>query len=66
MLAMIGAFLGWQLMLMTLLVASLMGAVVGIAIIVSGHGDSKYALPFGSFMAFAAVVTSTVNISVFQ
>ena len=66
MLAMIGAFLGWQLMLMTLLVASLMGSVVGIAIIVSGHGDSKYALPFGSFMAFAAVVTSTVNISVFQ
>ena len=66
MLAMIGAFLGWPLMFTTLLVASLLGSVVGIAIIVSGHGDSKYALPFGSFMAFSAVVISTANISVFQ
>ena len=66
MLAMIGAFLGWQLMLMTLLLASLLGSVVGLGIIISGHGDSKYALPFGSFLAIAAVATSTTNISVFQ
>ena len=66
MLAMIGAFLGWQLMLMTLLLASLLGSVVGIGIIVSGRGDSKYALPFGSFLALAAVATSTTNVSFFQ
>jgi leader peptidase (prepilin peptidase)/N-methyltransferase len=65
MLAMIGAFLGWQLMLMTLLLASLLGSVVGIGIIVSGRGDSTYALPFGSFLALAAVAASTTNVSVF-
>lgn len=56
MLAMIGAFLGWQLMLATLLLASLLGSVVGVAMLVLGLGDSKYALPLGSFLAVAAVV----------
>jgi len=55
MLAMIGAFLGWQLMLATLLLASLLGSVVGIGMIAFGLGDSKYALPLGSFLALAAV-----------
>jgi leader peptidase (prepilin peptidase)/N-methyltransferase len=57
MLAMIGAFLGWKQMLVTLLLASVLGSVVGIGMIVLGFGDSKYALPFGSFLALAAVVT---------
>ena len=35
MLAMIGAFLGWQLTLVTLMLASLSGSVVGLALIVT-------------------------------
>ena len=58
MLAMIGAFLGWQLMLVTLMLASLTGSVVGIGLLVTGLGDSKYALPLGSFLALAAVVAT--------
>jgi leader peptidase (prepilin peptidase)/N-methyltransferase len=58
MLAMIGAFLGWQLTLLTLVLSSLVGSVVGAAVILSRRGDMKYALPFGTFLALAALVAS--------
>jgi leader peptidase (prepilin peptidase)/N-methyltransferase len=61
MLAMIGAFLGWQPMLVTLFLASLLGSVVGVGMLVFGLGDSKYALPLGSFLALAAVVTTSAG-----
>lgn len=55
MLAMIGAVLGWPLMLLTLLAASLLGALVGGALILTGRGDRQLRLPFGTFLAVAAV-----------
>jgi leader peptidase (prepilin peptidase)/N-methyltransferase len=58
MLAMIGAFLGWKLMLLTLLAASLTGSVVGLALIVVGRGTMKYALPFGCFLAVGALLSA--------
>ena len=61
MLAMIGAFLGWQQMLVTLLLASLLGSVVGIGMILLGLGGSKPTLPLGSFFALAAVVTTATG-----
>ena len=61
MLAMIGAFLGWQLMLVTLLLASTLGSVIGIGMLSLGLGDSKYALPLGSFLALGAVVATVVG-----
>ena len=61
MLAMIGAFLGWQLMLLTLVFASLLGSVVGVGLIVSRRGDLKSALPFGTFLAVAAIVAAFVG-----
>jgi leader peptidase (prepilin peptidase)/N-methyltransferase len=57
MLAMIGAFLGWQLMLVTLVFASFTGSIVGIGFIASGKG-LKYALPFGTFLAAGAVAAA--------
>jgi leader peptidase (prepilin peptidase)/N-methyltransferase len=55
MLAMIGAFLGWPLAIVTLVGASLGGAIVGLALMgVRGKG-LQYALPFGTFLAIAAV-----------
>ena len=66
MLAMIGAFLGWQQMLVTLLLASLLGSVVGIGMIALGLGDSKYALPLGSFLALAAIVTTATGDPIVQ
>jgi len=51
---MIGAFLGWQLMLLTLVLASFLGSIVGVGFIAAGKG-AKYALPFGTFLALGAV-----------
>ncbi len=61
MLGMIGAFLGWQLMLVTLLLASLLGSLIGVALIVLKWGDSQYALPLGSFLAIGAVVSMLIG-----
>jgi leader peptidase (prepilin peptidase)/N-methyltransferase len=61
MLAMIGAFLGWKLMLLTLILSSFLGSVIGLGMIVSRRGDMKYALPFGTFLAVGAIVASVVG-----
>lgn len=61
MLAMIGAFLGWKLVLLTLVVSSFMGSIVGVAIIAARRGDMKYALPFGTFLAIGAIVAAVVG-----
>jgi leader peptidase (prepilin peptidase)/N-methyltransferase len=58
MLAMIGAFLGWQQVWLVLFVASLTGAVVGVAIASAGKGSMKTRLPFGTFLAVAALLSS--------
>ncbi len=54
-LAMIGAFLGWRAVPFTLFVASSVGSVVGIAIMIRYHADSKLELPFGPFLSFGAL-----------
>jgi leader peptidase (prepilin peptidase)/N-methyltransferase len=61
MLAMIGAFLGWKLMILTLVFSSLVGSIVGVGMIVSGKGSMKYALPFGTFLAIGAALSATVG-----
>ena len=58
-LAMIGAFLGWKLVLLTLVFASFTGSLVGGVMIASGRGGMKYALPFGTFLAVGAVLAAT-------
>jgi leader peptidase (prepilin peptidase)/N-methyltransferase len=61
MLAMIGAFLGWKLALVTLMMASMAGSLVGLLLIVSRRGTMKYALPFGTFLALGAAAAATVG-----
>jgi leader peptidase (prepilin peptidase)/N-methyltransferase len=61
MLAMIGAFLGWKLALVTLMMASIAGSVVGLLLIATRRGDMKYALPFGTFLALGAGLSATVG-----
>jgi leader peptidase (prepilin peptidase) / N-methyltransferase len=54
--AMIGAFLGIQGALLTLLIGSLLGAVVGLCYTwFTGKDASTYELPFGSFLGVAAL-----------
>ena len=61
MLAMIGAFLGWQLMLLTLLLASVVGSIAGIGMMAARAGDTKYALPLGTFLAVASIVATVIG-----
>ena len=58
MLAMIGAFLGWQLVIVTLVFSSITGAVIGLLVIAIRRGGMKYALPYGTFLSIAALVAS--------
>jgi len=58
MLGMIGAFLGAPLMGLTLVLSSFAGALVGIALMAGGRGDLQRKLPFGTFLAAAAVFAS--------
>jgi leader peptidase (prepilin peptidase)/N-methyltransferase len=53
-LAMIGAFLGWRAVLVTLLIGSLTGALVGGARVVFGRAESQVPIPFGPFLACGA------------
>jgi leader peptidase (prepilin peptidase)/N-methyltransferase len=61
MLAMIGAFLGWQLMLLTLVLASFAGSILGLTLIVGGRGSMKLKLPFGTFLAVGALVAAVAG-----
>lgn len=54
-LAMIGGFLGWKSLIFILLFSSLIGAIIGIAVMIIQKQDMKYAVPFGPFLSAAAV-----------
>lgn len=55
-LAAIGAWFGWQMLTLVILLSSVAGAAVGIALIVfAGHGRSK-PMPFGPYLAAAGVI----------
>jgi leader peptidase (prepilin peptidase)/N-methyltransferase len=60
-LAMIGAFLGWRGMLLTLGVGATCGALVGLALIATGRGRRDTELPFGTFLSAAGVVVLFVE-----
>ena len=55
-LAMAGAFLGWQGVLLTLGIGSCVGAAVGLALIACGRAGRDTELPFGVFLSAAALV----------
>jgi leader peptidase (prepilin peptidase) / N-methyltransferase len=55
-LAMVGAFLGWQGALLSLFFGVVVGAALGIALLVAGRRGWKSRLPFGTFLALGALV----------
>jgi leader peptidase (prepilin peptidase)/N-methyltransferase len=52
--AMLGAWLGWQGVLLTFLFGSFVGAVVGMTLASRGRAGARTALPYGVFLAPAA------------
>jgi leader peptidase (prepilin peptidase)/N-methyltransferase len=55
-LAMIGAFLGWESVILTILFSSLIGSITGILFIALKGKNFKYAIPFGPFLSLGAVI----------
>ncbi|MHB0973296.1 MAG: prepilin peptidase [Thiobacillus sp.] len=55
-LAAIGAWLGWQMLPVTLLLSSAVGAVIGIGMIVLVKHDRRVPIPFGPYLAGGGLV----------
>jgi leader peptidase (prepilin peptidase) / N-methyltransferase len=55
-LAMIGAFLGWPGVLVTIFSGSFIGTVVGLGLMLIWKKDRSYAIPFGPFLSLGAVI----------
>ena len=55
-LAMIGAFIGWKGVLLTIFMASAIGTLVGLIAMLKEKKDMKMRIPFGPFLATGAVI----------
>jgi leader peptidase (prepilin peptidase)/N-methyltransferase len=53
-LAWIGAILGWQAIPFVILSGSIVGTLVGVAVMVKNKGDMQTAIPFGPYLALGA------------
>jgi leader peptidase (prepilin peptidase) / N-methyltransferase len=60
-LAMIGAFLGWQSVILTILLSSLVGSLAGVAVMLAKGKDFRYAIPFGPFLSLGAAISLFVG-----
>ena len=55
-LAALGAWLGWQILPLTILLSSLVGALLGIALIVLAKRGRNVPIPFGPYLATAGLI----------
>src|SRR6202046_359929 len=56
MMMMAGAFLGTKRTLLTILAGSLLGSILGVAVILARRKEADYELPFGTFLGMAALL----------
>src|SRR5699024_9236862 len=54
--ALIGIVLGWKGTLLTLFFASLLGAIIGSAIMIYNKSGRKQSIPFGPYIVMAALI----------
>jgi len=55
--ALFGAWLGWQLLPLLILMASAVGAVIGISLMLFKNHQREQAIPFGPYLAIAGWIT---------
>ncbi|MBS3916287.1 MAG: prepilin peptidase [Sulfuritalea sp.] len=55
-LAAIGAWLGWQMLPLTILASSMVGAVIGITLMVAVKHGRNVPIPFGPYLAAAGII----------
>jgi leader peptidase (prepilin peptidase)/N-methyltransferase len=61
MMAMVGAYVGWEGVLLTLFLGSLSGTLMGVAVMASSKGGLRTKLPFGTFLGMGAIATVYVG-----
>ena len=52
----IGAFIGWQGVLFSLMISSMIGAVVGVVLIALRRREWSSRMPYGPYIALAAAI----------
>ncbi len=65
-LALFGAWIGWQLLAILILMASVVGAIIGIALILFKNHQREQAIPFGPYLAIAGWITLMWGESIWQ
>jgi len=55
--ALFGAWIGWQLLPILILMASVVGAIIGITLMIFKNHQREQAIPFGPYLAIAGWVT---------
>lgn len=53
---MIGAFLGWEASIFTIVTSALIGSIVGIGLMIFAGKGKRFAIPYGPFISFSAVI----------
>ncbi len=66
MMAMVGAFLGWRLGLLTIFAGSLLGSIIGIGLIIFRGKNLQTPLPFGTFLGPGAAVAVLWGLDFFK
>ncbi len=61
MMGMVGAFVGWKGVLLTLFLGSLSGTIVGLIVMAASKADLRTKLPFGTFLGMGAIATVYVG-----
>jgi len=52
----IGAFMGWRAVFFTVMASSLIGSIVGISLVIARKKEMQSRIPYGPFLAIAALV----------
>jgi leader peptidase (prepilin peptidase)/N-methyltransferase len=67
MMLMVGAYLGWRLTILTILIAALSGSLAGISLMLRrGRRDLQMMLPFGIFLGIGSIVSLLFGTRIIQ
>jgi leader peptidase (prepilin peptidase)/N-methyltransferase len=66
MMAMVGAFAGWRLAILTIFIGCLLGSIVGILLVLFGGRTLQSRLAFGAFLGAASVVALFFGSAILQ
>jgi leader peptidase (prepilin peptidase)/N-methyltransferase len=55
-LAMLGAWLGWQYLPLIIIISSILGTIVGVILIIKKNKHLSSAIPFGPYLAIAGII----------